>query len=182
MLITGLGIPLVLSSGPAGADQVSSLRARAAAIATQIQAENTRLQILDENYLQAQAKVASLRQQVSSATKAMTATKHSLGRDEHHLQQVAIAAYVGGGENASLSLLMNGSQQNASMQQAYLQAASGNLDESMATVRIAQHQIQGQRAELQRAESAATANARRSRTTARRRSRSPPSCSRPSRR
>ena len=151
-------VPLALSSSPANADQVSTLRARAEAIASQIQADNVRLQILDENYLQAEAKVATLQHEVANATKAMASAQRSFSLDESHLRHVAIEAYVTGGDNGSLSVIMNGSQQNAPMQQAYLQAASGNLNEAMATVRIAQHQIQGQRAVLQRAETAARAN------------------------
>ena len=158
MLLAGAGVPLALSSSPANADQVSTLRARAEAIASQIQADNVRLQILDENYLQAEAKVATLQHEVANATKAMASAQRSFSLDESHLRHVAIEAYVTGGDNGSLSVIMNGSQQNAPMQQAYLQAASGNLNEAMATVRIAQHQIQGQRAVLQRAETAARAN------------------------
>jgi len=157
-LLAGAGVPLALSSSPANADQVSTLRARAEAIASQIQADNVRLQILDENYLQAEAKVATLQHEVANATKAMASAQRSFSLDESHLRHVAIEAYVTGGDNGSLSVIMNGSQQNAPMQQAYLQAASGNLNEAMATVRIAQHQIQGQRAVLQRAETAARAN------------------------
>ena len=56
---------------PAGADQVTTLQQRAQYIAAEIQASNVKLTILDENYLQAKARVASLAHRSSDATKAI---------------------------------------------------------------------------------------------------------------
>ena len=58
-----------------------------------------------------------------------------------HLRQVAIQAYVTGGASQVLSVVFNGTQQTAGMQQAYIQAASGNLDESETTVLINQRSL-----------------------------------------
>ena len=143
MFLTGLITPLVLSSAPAGADQVATLQERAQWIAEEIQSANVKLSILDENYLQAKAQRRVARLNGSTdATKAIERTEAALGHDRSHLRQVAIEAYVTGGASQSLSVLFNGTQQNAGMQQTYIQAASGNLSETEATVLIAQHQAQ----------------------------------------
>jgi cell wall-associated NlpC family hydrolase len=160
MLLAGVVTPLVLNGMPAGADQVSTLQQRAQYIAAEIQASNVKLTILDENYLEAKARVASLAQQVSDATKAIGRTETTLDQDRSHLRQVAIEAYVSGGASQSFSVLFNGTQQTAGMQQAYIQAASGNLDESETTVLINQRALSIDRAALNRTEQVASANER----------------------
>ncbi len=160
MLVAGFGTPLVLSGAPAGADQVATLQQRAQYIAAEIQAANVQLAILDESYLQAKARVASLAQQVKSATQAIGRTEKALGQDRSHLREVAIEAYVTGGASQSFSVLLNGTQQTAGMQQAYIQAASGDLNESETTVLINQRALSIDRATLNRTEQVAQANAR----------------------
>ena len=72
---------------------------------------------------------------------------------------MAIEAYVTGGASQSLSVALNGSQQTEGMQQAYIQAASGNLDESETTVLINQRSLSLERATLNKTEQIAQANA-----------------------
>jgi cell wall-associated NlpC family hydrolase len=158
MLLVGIGTPLLFAGAPAGADQVSTLQQQAQYIAGEIQAANIRLTILDEQYHQAQGRVAFFAQRVSDATAAITRTEKALDLDRSHLRAVAIEAYVTGGASQSLSVVFNGSQQTAGMQQAYIQAASGNLDESETTVLINQRALSLERATLDRTEQIARAN------------------------
>jgi cell wall-associated NlpC family hydrolase len=159
MLLVGVGTPLVLASSPAGANQVSTLQQRAQYIAGEIQAANVQLQILDESYLQAESRVSLFARQVARATAAIGGTETALEQDRAHLREVAIEAYVTGGASQSLSVVFNGTEQTAGMQQAYLQAASGNLDESETTVLINQRALTLERATLSRTEQIAKANA-----------------------
>jgi cell wall-associated NlpC family hydrolase len=158
MLLVGVGTPLVLAGAPASADQVATLQQRAQYIAAEIQAANVKLTILDESYLQAKARVASLAQQVAAATTAIGSAEQALAKDQSHLRQVAIEAYVTGGESQSLSVVFNGTQQTAGMQQAYIQAASGNLDESETTVEINQRALTIDRTALDNSERLARVN------------------------
>jgi cell wall-associated NlpC family hydrolase len=158
MLLTGIGTPLALSGSRAGADQVATLQQRAEYIAGEIQASNVQLAILDENYLQARARVSLLASRVTAATLAIGRTEKALNVDRSHLRQVAIQAYVTGGASQVLSVVFSGSQQTAGMQQAYIQAASGNLDESETTVLINQRALTLERATLSSTEQAAKAN------------------------
>ena len=79
MLLAGITAPLVLSSAPAGADQVATLQERAQFIAAEIQSSNVKLAILDESYLQAKAHVAWLAGLVAKATAAIDRTQVALG-------------------------------------------------------------------------------------------------------
>lgn len=148
MLAAGLGTPLVLAGAPAGADQVATLQQKAQYIADEIQAANVKLQILDESYLQARGRVSWYAEKVAEATAAIERTETQLNQDRAHLREVAIEAYVTGGASQSLSVALNGSQQTEGMQQAYIQAASGNLDESETTVLINQRSLSLERATL----------------------------------
>ena len=85
---------------------------------------------------------------VTAATQAIARTEKALDVDRAHLRQVAIEAYVTGGASQALSVVFNGSQQTAGMQQAYIQAASGNLDESETTVLINQRSLTLERGTL----------------------------------
>ena len=158
MLLAGVGTPLVLAGVPAGADQVATLQQRAQYIAAEVQAANVRLTILDESYLQAKARVSSLAQQVVNATRAIGRTEKALAQDQAHLREVAIEAYVTAGASQSFSVLLNSTQQTAGMQQAYIQAASGNLDESETTVLIGQRALSIDRTALNHAKQVAQGN------------------------
>ena len=119
-----------------------------------------KLTILDETYHQAEGHVASLAQQVAEATEAIGRTEKALAQDRSHLREVAIEDYVTGGASQSFSVLFSGTQQTAGMQQAYIQAASGNLNESETTVMIGQRALSIDRAALDHAEQIAKANER----------------------
>ncbi len=158
MLLMGIGTPIVLSGAPAGADQVATLQQRAQYIAGEIQAANVKLTILDELYHQAEGRVSWLAQRVSNATSAIRRTEQALNQDRSHLRAIAVEAYVTGGASESLSVVFNGSQQTAGMQQAYIQAASGNLDESETTFLINQRSLSLERSALDHTEQIAKAN------------------------
>ena len=159
MLLVGVGTPLALAGAPAGADQVATLQQRAQYIAGEIQAAAAQYGILDEEYLQAKGRVRLFAERITAATQAIAKTEKALEVDRAHLRQVAIEAYVTGGASQTLSVVFNGSQQTAGMQQAYIQAASGNLDESETTVLINQRSLTLERGTLLSTESAAKANA-----------------------
>jgi peptidoglycan DL-endopeptidase CwlO len=158
MLLVGVGTPLALAGAPAGADQVATLQQRAQYIAGEIQAAAAQYGILDEEYLQAKGRVRLFAERITAATQAIAKTEKALDVDRAHLRQVAIEAYVTGGASQTLSVVFNGSQQTAGMQQAYIQAASGNLDESETTVLINQRSLTLERGTLLSTEAAARAN------------------------
>jgi cell wall-associated NlpC family hydrolase len=159
LLVAGIVTPLVLTSGtPASADQVATLKARAGYIAGEIQTANVKLAILDETYLEAKARVSLLTKRVAKSTTAIQKTQTALHQDRLHLRQMAIEDYVSGGASQNLSVIFSSTQQTAGMQQAYIQAASGNLNESETTVQINQRALSIERASLNHAKHLATAN------------------------
>ena len=158
ILLCGSAVPALIQT-PARADSIATLRQKATAIANELQAEYAKLDALDEAYNQAETRIAELGQQIARENQAIGHAEHVVATDEAHLRLVAIDAYITGGSPAGLTVLMNATGQQAGMQQAYLQAASGNLDVAVAAVETAKHQLQDHRSQLQKAQDAAKANA-----------------------
>ena len=159
-LLMGVATPLVLAGVPAGADQVATLQQSAQYIAGEIQAAQVQLQILDESYLEAQGSVSLYAQAQSPAPpRRSDELKRPLTWTGRTCVRSPSTTYVTGGASQSLAVVFNGSEQTAGMQQAYMQAASGNLDETETTVLINQRALTLERATLNRTEQIAKANA-----------------------
>jgi len=156
-LLGGTVVPGLLG-GAARADTIQTLQQKAAAIASELQAAYAKLGALDEAYNQAQLRVGQLKTDIASQNTAIARTEKLVGADESHLRVVAIDAYITGGSSSGLSDLLSPTGSQQGMQQAYLQAASGNLNVAVSTVEIAKHQLQVRKAQLQGAERAAQAN------------------------
>jgi len=139
----------------AGASSVASLKAAASALAGRLNIEYTRLDILDEEYNNAVSRVSELRQKVAADERAIEAARSTLSADEHRLRSVAIATYVTNGADSSLAVLMDTNASAAPEQQAYLQAASSNIDNAVTSVRRATRALSVHRQLLARAERSA---------------------------
>ena len=149
-LLGGAVVP-VISQTPATAGTIQTLQERAAALATQISASYVHLDVLDEAYDQAQTRISDLKTSVVAENRSIAASERQLATDNSHLRSVAIDAYVNGG-STGISVFLNGNQQQLPMQQAYLQAASGNLDGAVAVVQTANHQLSVRKQALENSE------------------------------
>jgi cell wall-associated NlpC family hydrolase len=138
-LLCGAAVP-VIAQTPATAGTIQSLQARAAALASEIDSAYAKLSVLDEAYNQAQTRVSELKTSISAENRDIAASKQQLAADDSHLRTVAIDAYVTGA-SGGISVFLNGNQQQLPMQQAYLSAASGNLNEAVASVQTAHHEL-----------------------------------------
>jgi cell wall-associated NlpC family hydrolase len=92
-LTSGLVVP------SASADQISNLKAQAAAIASKINALGLQEDALSERYDQAQMVVAQLQQSVANAGKQLSVAQAAAERARKVLQQDALQAYIDGVQN-----------------------------------------------------------------------------------
>lgn len=145
----------VLAESTAGAASVGSLEATASTIASRLDSEYIRLDILDEEYNNAVTRVGELRKEVSADNRAIASARASLRSDRYRLRQVAIDAYVSDGAATGLGLLMDTNSSVAPEQQTYLQAATGNIDNAVSSVERAAHALSVHEQLLARAERAA---------------------------
>ena len=147
-----------LHQAPARADTIVTLQQKAAAVAAELNVEYAKLDVLDEAYDQARTRVANLATAIAEQNRAIGLAEKTVSSDESHLRYVAIEAYITGDDAGGLSALMSSNGQQAGVKQAYLQAASGNLDTAVSAVEVAKHQLQVRKAQLQGAQRAAQAN------------------------
>lgn len=83
----------------ASADQISNLRAQAAAIASRIDALGAQEDALSERYDQAQMQVQTLQSKVAEARQQVDAAQASAAKARNVLEQDAIQAYINGGQS-----------------------------------------------------------------------------------
>jgi peptidoglycan DL-endopeptidase CwlO len=152
----GLGLlPLVAATTtPVGAASVASLRQRASQLASQIEAEGTRINILSEEYDQAQIRVGELGQQVAAETAALGAAQAQVDQQTAALRQQAILAYVTS-DSGGASAFLDGSQDDVPLAQGYLEAASGTLAEATNAVQLSERTLANRRGDLEATQHAA---------------------------
>jgi cell wall-associated NlpC family hydrolase len=146
-----------IAQTPATAGTIQTLHAKAAALASEIDAAYAQLNVLDEAYDQGQTRVSELKASIVDQNRSILGSERQLATDNARLRNVAIDAYVNGA-SSGFSVFLNGNQQQLPMQQAYLSAASGNLNEAVSNVQIDRHQLTVHKQQLVKAESAEVAS------------------------
>jgi cell wall-associated NlpC family hydrolase len=149
-LLCGAVVP-VIAQTPATAGTIQTLQEKAAALASEINAAYAKLSVLDEAYNQAETAISGLKTDVVHQNQAIGASQHQLASDNAHLRNVAIDEYVNGAASG-FSVFMNGNQQQLPAQQAYLSAASSNLDVAVSSVKIDHHELAVHKQQLQQSE------------------------------
>ncbi len=159
-LLLGGAVAPALAQTPARKSGPTSLAAKASTLATELRTAYHKLDVLDEAYNQATAKVAHLRRVLSADTAAIAVSERRLSSDILRLRTVAINAYVTGDTSTGLAVLLESSRSQLPERQAYLAAAAGALDDSVSTVKADHSRLSERRAALVVQERAASAAAR----------------------
>ena len=94
----------------AGADTLSSEKAKAAQIEQQIQSTGQQIDALDQQYEGAQAKKSSLDQQISATKTKIAQTQTTIAGDRTTLKKAAVNAYISNGGAATENPLFSGNQ------------------------------------------------------------------------
>ncbi|MCU1490934.1 MAG: hypothetical protein JWM85_2339 [Acidimicrobiaceae bacterium] len=134
---------------------MASLKAKAAAVAQRIDTLQAKLQILAEEYDQANLRANALRKQVRADQAALDHAAGAVHQDGRRLRQQAIAAYVSGGSAAGLSTMMGSSANALPLQQTYLAAASSSLKEAVSSLQDSEHRLKVRRTTLTGAQTSA---------------------------
>ncbi len=140
--------PVLAAGAPAQAYSVATLKAKAAAIARQIDTVQIRLQILDEEYNQALARQVGVRTKIASDERALGGSRSAVHHDSLVLRQQAVEAYVSGGSAAGIASILSSNESALPMQQAYLAAASSSLDAAVSGLKDSEHRLSVRRATL----------------------------------
>jgi len=139
-----LGFPLMRAAWTDTSAQASSLsqdRAKANAIAGEIQVEQTKIQQLGQQYdqeLLAQQKTAG---QITKTKSDIASAKADESSIEASLRKEAIAAYMDGGSLTTLQLLLESNTANVSVRQGFLDAATGEQRQQVASLQVTEQRL-----------------------------------------
>ncbi|HXZ82161.1 MAG TPA: NlpC/P60 family protein [Acidimicrobiales bacterium] len=137
----------------AGASQpVSTLRSKAAALAAKISTIQVELQVLSEEYDQAATREALIVRDIRKDERSIASTQSSVSEDKQSLQRQAIDAYVNDATASEVFSALTAQENALPAQQAYLQAAAGNLSTAVSSLRISEHALVERTAQLERDE------------------------------
>jgi cell wall-associated NlpC family hydrolase len=134
----------------ASADQLSNLKAKAAALASRIAALGQQEEALSEQYDAAQMHMESLQQQVNLAEQQVAAAVASAGKARQALKADAVEAYVHGG-NSPMSGAGGMTSANESLLRAeYVNSLAANQNDAIDKFRLAALQEQAAKTALQK--------------------------------
>ena len=141
----------------AGADQVSAKRARAQALAAQLDALTIRASEAAETYDNAQIHLQQVTADLTAAKAQLGQTGSRLSSAQDRVKQVAIQAYMQGGAARELSLLIPSDVDQIALRGTYVQAATGSNSDAIDALRAAHTALGRQQAFLAAAEAQAQA-------------------------
>jgi cell wall-associated NlpC family hydrolase len=148
----------LLASHAASADQVGDLKAKAAALASRINALGLQEEALSEQYDAAMNRAASIQAQVASAAQQVAAAEASANKARAALKQDAVMAYVHGGNSPFSPGAGALSSANESLLRAeYVNSLAANQSDAIDQFRLAALQEQAAKALLSQQQAAAQA-------------------------
>jgi len=151
-LLASLAVPAV-----AGADQVSSKRAQAQALAAQLDALTIRASRASETYDNAQIRLQQVTADLAAAKAQLGQTGSQLSTAQDRVKQVAIQAYMQGGAARELSLLIPSDVDEIALRGTYVSAATGSNSDAIDALRAAHTALGRQQAFLAGAQAQAQA-------------------------
>jgi cell wall-associated NlpC family hydrolase len=132
----------ILGAATAGASQpVSTLRSKADALAAKIDAIQVKLEVLSEEYDQASTREALLRRDIDRDERSIASTRSTVRSDRQALQEQVIDAYVSDDASSGVFSVLTVKENALPAQQAYLEAAAGNLSTAVTSLRFSEHAL-----------------------------------------
>jgi len=150
-----LAAPALAAVRPAAADQLQSAQARAAQIASQIQAQGQQLAVLSERYDEDQIHLQQLDHQVSQTQAQITQTKTQVTTAQSDLRQLAIQDYTSGGSDGGLEQLFTPGGERSAAVQEYQQVASDSVSGAIDRLNRSETVLGAQESQLQTTQSQA---------------------------
>lgn len=151
-VVTVMTMVLVPAARPAGADALSSAKAQAAQLSAEIAADSARLDVLAQQYDDAQQQVQTLSVKLAALQHTIDQTRQQVGTDRLALRQAALDAYVQGSTTTGLDGVFSSGAEQASTAQEYRSVATGNLQGTLDRLHHAQAALTAQQTQLQTTE------------------------------
>ena len=144
---------MIVSSGPAEADQASNLKTQAAQIAQDLVLEQLQIGAHQQQYDVDGAKVQQDEAEIGSTQSQISSDVNRVSRDRKRLQAEAVSAYVNmDPQSAGDEVLFSGNQSEAFARAEYEEVTSGDTSLAIDVLRSDENELRAQRATLQQQE------------------------------
>jgi len=154
VVVTLVACGLGAVSSPALGDQLSSARARAAALTAEIAQDNAEVAVLGERYDEDQVTYQGFLAAETSAEAALATDETHVSVAKVTLAREAVDAYMNGGSSSEVSLFSESGEKGV-LASEYRTLATGNLEGSLDALHLAEGALSAKEAVLQSDESAA---------------------------
>jgi cell wall-associated NlpC family hydrolase len=124
------------------------MQQQASALAAIIDTTRTKLEILGEEYDQAQSRGATLAAQISVDRKAIASAESTVQKDKTNLHAQALDAYVDAGATTGLSAVFSANSNALPLQQTYLGIAESNLSTAVVSLQNSERRLAAREATL----------------------------------
>jgi peptidoglycan DL-endopeptidase CwlO len=153
--VMGLTGSLLSSTRPASADQISSEKAQAAAIAAKIQATQGQIQALTGQVQAADYRLSQLEAQIAANQAEVTKDQAEVTKDQSQLRAQAISDYTSSGTSNQITQMFSGSPNTSDVRAEYSSIATGNVTTTIDKLHTAQVQLETTQGALKQQQSQA---------------------------
>lgn len=149
-LVASTSFSVVAARGPSGADQVSSLQAKATAVAQQLIQQQLEVDTYQQQYSVVSARVAADNQAVEQTGQQIDQDNQQIAAKEALVRTQALQSYMdyGTGSGSTTAALFGGNQEHAQAVSEYSSIAVGNITTAVDQLHTAQDELQAHQASL----------------------------------
>jgi Transglycosylase-like domain len=150
-LVTSTSVTVVVVPRPSGADQVSDLKARAAAVSQQLVQQQLQVGAYQQQYSVASAKVAADANAIAQVDQQIAQDQRQINIRLADVRQQAIRSYMnyGTGSSGSAASLFSGNEDKVQATSEYTGIATGNITAAVDQLRTAQQALHSDQSVLQ---------------------------------
>jgi len=142
-------VAVVPTGRPASADTISSERAQAAQVNAELQADQSKLDALAQQFEEAQQQLSSIQSQIGQIQASIAADQAHMSADQSALRNQALAAYETGASDSGLGTVFGQNGEQAAVTQEYTNLATGSMTTALDNLRLAQDRLSDEQAQLQ---------------------------------
>jgi peptidoglycan DL-endopeptidase CwlO len=151
----GLTGALLSSTHPASADQITTEKAQAAAIAAKIQATQGQIQALTGQVQAADYRLSQLETQITANQVEVTKDQTEVTKDQSQLRAQAISDYTSSGTSNQITQMFSGNPNTSDVRSEYTSIATGNVTTTIDNLHTAQTQLEATQGTLKQQQSQA---------------------------
>ena len=150
-LVIATSLWVVFADRPAAADQIASLESRAKAVSQQLVEDQLQADSYQQQYSVASAKLASDDQLIADTQAQIAADQQQIAADTQTARGLVVTSYMDGGADVSHAdaSVFSDNEETAQVVDEYAGIATGNLQDALDQLNVAQRGLQAREAVLQ---------------------------------